>query len=108
MTISTNTARDFGTRSVAAIWYGREAFTYMRYSWIAILVNLPATFFSTLIYETFLRDSLQKLGKGAAFHEDGEAGLKRHLTNRGGFYENASNENGVMNSLGPGVKDFSS
>jgi glycerol uptake facilitator-like aquaporin len=40
ISISTNLARDLGTRFVAAIFYGREAFTYLNYSWIAILVRV--------------------------------------------------------------------
>lgn len=47
ITISTNLARDLGTRIVALIFYGREAFTYMGYAPIAILVNIPATLFAT-------------------------------------------------------------
>lgn len=46
ITISTNLARDLGPRIVAAIFYGGEAFSYMNYSWIAILVNIPATLFA--------------------------------------------------------------
>jgi len=45
--ISTNLARDLGTRIVAAILFGGESFTYLNYSWIAILVNVPATLFAT-------------------------------------------------------------
>ena len=74
ITISTNLARDLGTRMVAAIFFGREVFTYLHYSWIAILVNIPATIF-------LMRDSLVKIGKGIAFHEHGEEGLRRHITN---------------------------
>ena len=81
ITISTNLARDLGTRFVAAIFYGREAFTYMNYSWIAILVNIPATIFATAFYEFLMRDSLQKISKGHAVHEGGEEGLRRHITN---------------------------
>lgn len=40
---STNLARDLSTRIVAAIFFGGEAFSYLNYSWIAILVNVPAT-----------------------------------------------------------------
>lgn len=47
ITISTNLARDLGTRIVALIFYGPEAFTYMGYAPIAILVNIPATLFAT-------------------------------------------------------------
>jgi glycerol uptake facilitator-like aquaporin len=80
-TISTNLARDLGTRFVAAIFFGREAFSYDNgYSWISILINIPATIFATTFYEIVIRDSLQKISKGHAEHEDGEEGLKRHLT----------------------------
>ncbi|KAG9581334.1 aquaporin-like protein, partial [Aureobasidium melanogenum] len=79
ITISTNLARDLGTRIVAAIFFGGEAFSYHNYSWIAILVNVPATLFATAYYEMLIRDSLQKIGKGAAFHEHGEEGLNLHL-----------------------------
>ncbi|KAF2435489.1 aquaglyceroporin like protein [Tothia fuscella] len=83
-TISTNLARDLGTRIVAAIFFGREAFTYHNsYSWIAILVNIPATIFATGYYEFLIRDSLQKISQGHAQHEDGEDGLVRHLTRTG-------------------------
>lgn len=83
ITISTNLARDLGTRLVAAIFYGGEAFTYHHYSWIAILVNIPATLFATGYYELLMRDSLQKIGKGHAVHEEGEEGLALHLTKSG-------------------------
>ena len=79
--ISTNLARDLGTRIVAAIFFGGEAFSYNSYSWIAILVNIPATVFATAYYELLMRDSLQKIGGGHAYHEHGEEGLKRHITN---------------------------
>lgn len=80
ITISTNLARDLGTRIVAAIWYGGEAFSYKNYSWIGILVNVPATFFATAYYEMLMRDSLKKIESGHARHIDGEDGLQRHLT----------------------------
>lgn len=83
ITISTNLARDLGTRMVAAIFYGRGAFTYHSYSWIAILVNLPATIFATGFYEFVMRDSLKKIAAGHASHEDGDDGLARHLTKTG-------------------------
>lgn len=79
--ISTNLARDLGTRIVAAIFFGGESFTYLNYSWIAILVNVPATLFATGYYEFLMRDSLSSIGKGHAVHEDGEEGLRRHITN---------------------------
>ena len=65
---------------MAAIFFGGEAFSYMSYSWIAILVNVPATLFATGYYEFLMRDSLSKIGKGHAVHEDGEEGLQRHIT----------------------------
>lgn len=80
VTISTNLARDLGTRMVAAIFYGREAFTYMSYSPIAILVNIPATLFATAYYEFLMRDSFLIIGKGHAVHEDGDRGLMRHIS----------------------------
>lgn len=85
VSISTNLARDLGTRIVAAIFYGREAFSYYNYSWIAILVNIPATIFATAYYEFLMRDSLVKIGKGHAVHEDGDEGLRRHITNASRF-----------------------
>ena len=78
--ISTNLARDLGTRIVAAIFFGGEAFSYLNYSWIAILVNVPATLFATAYYEFLMRDSLSKIAKGHALHEHGEEGLHRHIT----------------------------
>ncbi|SMQ49973.1 unnamed protein product [Zymoseptoria tritici ST99CH_3D7] len=83
ITIGTNMARDLGARLVALIFYGREAFTYRSYSWIPILVNIPATVLAASFYELIMRDSLQVIGKGAALHEDGEEGLTRHLTSTG-------------------------
>jgi len=83
ITISTNLARDLGTRLVAAIFYGREAFTYMNYSPISILVNIPATIFATGYYEFLMRDSLGKIGMGHAVHAEGEDGLMRHISNTG-------------------------
>ena len=68
---------------VAAIFYGKGAFTYANYSWISILVNIPATVFATGFYELLMRDSLQKIGKGHAVHEDGDDGLALHLTKTG-------------------------
>lgn len=83
-TISTNLARDLGTRIVAAIFFGGEAFSYDNgYSWISILVNVPATIFATGYYEFLMRDSLQKIHGGHAQHEDGMEGLTRHLTKVG-------------------------
>ncbi|KAK8206604.1 hypothetical protein M8818_004438 [Zalaria obscura] len=83
ISISTNLARDLGTRLVAAIFYGGEAFSYKNYSWISILINVPATLFATAYYEMLMRDSLQKIGKGHATHEHGEEGLALHLTKSG-------------------------
>lgn len=80
-TISTNLARDLGTRIVAAIFFGGEAFSLDNgYSWISILVNVPATLFATGYYELLIRDSLQKIHGGHARHEEGDQGLVRHVT----------------------------
>lgn len=81
ISISMNLARDLGTRIVAAMFFGREAFTYMNYSWIGILVNIPATLFGTRYYEFLMRDSLSQIGKGHAMHDEGEEGLLRHISN---------------------------
>lgn len=93
ISISTNLARDLGTRVVAAIFFGGEAFSYRSYYWIAILVNVPATFFATCYYELVLRDSLAKLGTGRAVHEGGDEGLQRHLS-RVGMAEMGMGESG--------------
>lgn len=98
--ISTNLARDLGTRIVAAIFYGGEAFSYHNYSWIAILVNVPATIFATGYYEFLMRDSLQKISKGHAVHEGGEDGLALHLTKSGIPMEKGEMERGSTNVVG--------
>jgi len=85
VTISTNLARDLGTRIVAAIFYGGDAFN--KYAPIAILVNVPATLFATLVYEVLLKDSFAIIAKGHNVHEDGEEGLTRHLTKTGTLEE---------------------
>jgi glycerol uptake facilitator-like aquaporin len=92
-TISTNLARDLGTRVVAAIFFGSEAFSYMNYSWIAIVVNVPATIFATTCYEFLMRDSLLTIAKGQGQHEDGTEGLHR-LLNRAGNVEDMSQKTG--------------
>jgi len=100
ISISTNLARDLGTRIVAAIFFGGEAFSYKHYSWIAILVNIPATILATGYYEFLLRDSLQLIGKGHAEHEEGEEGLARHLTNTGAVEEGTTLTLGNTGSTG--------
>jgi len=80
ISIATNTARDLGTRLVAAIFYGGEAFTYRNYSWIPILTNIPATLIAIAFYELVCRDSVQKIKQGHLRHEDGEDALVRHLS----------------------------
>jgi glycerol uptake facilitator-like aquaporin len=106
-TISTNLARDLGTRIVAAIFFGKEAFTYDNsYSWISILVNVPATIFATGYYEFLMRDSLQKIHGGHAEHEDGDEGLTKHLShvtgenirNGGSAFDEKMTERGFMNA----------
>lgn len=97
ISISTNLARDLGTRIVAAIFYGGEAFSYHNYSWIAILVNVPATLFATGYYELLMRDSLHKIAKGHAVHEDGDDGLRLHLTRTG--IDTGDMEKGTTNAV---------
>lgn len=111
VTIATNTARDLGTRIVAAIFYGggehhqttkipcsiiltslTDAFN--RYSAIAILTNIPATLFATAVYEFILKDSFAIIAKGHNIHEDGEEGLARHLTKVGTLDQGISNATG--------------
>lgn len=91
VTISTNLARDLGTRIVAAIFFGGDAFN--RYAPLAILVNIPATLFATLVYEVLLKDSFAIIAKGHNVHEDGEEGLTRHLTKTGTL------EEGIMSNI---------
>ncbi|TVY49685.1 Aquaporin [Lachnellula occidentalis] len=80
-TIATNLARDLGTRIVAAIFYGGDAFN--TYAPIAIFTNVPATMFALFVYEILLRDSFAIIAKGHNVHEEGENGLTRHLTKTG-------------------------
>lgn len=101
--ISTNLARDLGTRIVAAIFFGGEAFSFNHgYSWISILVNIPATIFAVCYYELLIRDSLQNIHKGHAEHEHGEEGLVRHLTRVAtsdvGIINGAVKTNGITDS----------
>ncbi|KAI9744877.1 MAG: hypothetical protein M1818_001802 [Claussenomyces sp. TS43310] len=101
-TIATNTARDLGTRIVAAIFFGGDAFN--RYAAIAILTNIPATIFATGYYEFLMRDSVRRIGTGHVQHEDGEEGLMRHLTKTGtieqGMGGNLARGEGYENGLG--------
>lgn len=81
VTIATNLARDLGTRIVAAIFYGGDAFG--KYSAIAILTNLPATVLAAGYYELVMRDSFALIARGHGKHEEGEGGLMRHMTKTG-------------------------
>ncbi|KAL3417975.1 hypothetical protein PVAG01_10985 [Phlyctema vagabunda] len=54
-TVSYNGSRDLGTRIVAAIFFGGDAFPL--YSLISIFTCIPSIFVSTAVYEFFLRDS---------------------------------------------------
>ena len=58
ITISTNLARDLGTRMVAAAFLSTSAFTYKSYCWIGILVNVPATIFAVTYYEFVYKETL--------------------------------------------------
>lgn len=89
VTISTNLARDLGTRIVAAIFFGGDAFN--RYAPIAIFVNIPATIFATAVYEVIQRDSFAIIAKGHNVHEEGEEGLTRHLTKTGTMEHGTTN-----------------
>ncbi|KAL7793701.1 aquaporin-like protein [Trichoderma ceciliae] len=80
VTITMNMARDLGPRIVAAIFYGKEAFSYMNYSPIAIFVSIPATLLSSAFYEFVMRDSLLVIEAGHAVHEDGDEALMKHIT----------------------------
>ncbi|KAI9699577.1 MAG: hypothetical protein M1820_007076 [Bogoriella megaspora] len=101
ITISTNLARDLGTRIVAAIFFGGGAFSNDNgYSWISILVNVPATIFATGYYELLMRDSLKVIGGGHAVHEHGDAGLRRHITRTG--YVESEDGGGVVKSKSAG------
>ncbi|KAF3072858.1 hypothetical protein TsFJ059_006911 [Trichoderma semiorbis] len=79
-TLTMNMARDFGPRVVAAIFYGREAFSYMNYAAIGIFTSIPATLVSSAFYEFVMRDSLSVIGTGHAVHADGDEALVRHIT----------------------------
>ncbi|KAH8807809.1 aquaporin-like protein [Xylogone sp. PMI_703] len=80
ITISANMARDLGTRIVAAIFFGGDAFTYRHYSWIGILTTIPASVFGTSLYELVMKDSIANIAKGLATHSDGKDGLARHFS----------------------------
>ena len=81
--LSTNLARDLGTRIVAAMFFGGKAFTYKGYAPIAMFVNIPATLLATAFYEVVLRDSLAIIGKGETTLAEGDVALYRHLAKMG-------------------------
>lgn len=68
ITISTNLARDLGTRMVAAAFLDTAAFTYKSYCWIGILVNVPATLFAVSYYELWFKDTQQHIEGGHLSH----------------------------------------
>lgn len=104
-TLSTNLARDLGTRMVAAIFFGKDAFN--RYSPIAIFANIPATIFATCIYECFIRDSFAVIAKGHMVHEDGEEGLARHLTKTGTLQTGNTRDQSSDDAYANGKKELS-
>lgn len=104
-TLSTNLARDLGTRMVAAIFFGKDAFN--RYSPIAIFTNIPATILATCIYELILRDTFAVIAKGHMVHEDGEEGLARHLTKTGTLDVGIPREQSSDDAYTNGKKDLS-
>lgn len=101
VTISTNLARDLGTRIVAAIFFGGDAFN--RYAPIAIFVNIPATILATGYYEFVLRDSIQRIAQGHGQHEEGEEGLVRHLTKVGTLEEGGAGGRRVEQGMGGNI-----
>jgi hypothetical protein len=108
--ISTNLARDLGTRIVAAIFFGKEAFTVDNgYSWISILVNVPATIFATAYYEAVIRDSIVAIGQGHKQYEGGDnlMGLVRQMTNKNDVEDmpmGTTNAVGHNDGLGSGAE----
>jgi len=87
---------------LALQFFGGEAFSFNNgYSWISILVNVPATIFATGYYEFLMRDSLQKIHGGHAEHAEGEEGLTRHLSKVTGYDLGSTieqpTERGIMN-----------
>ncbi|KAJ9612581.1 hypothetical protein H2200_004178 [Cladophialophora chaetospira] len=80
ITVSANMARDLGTRIVAAIFFGSDAFTYHHHSWIGILGTVPASIFATSVYELLVKDSIVHIAKGHAGHSEGQGGLMKHLS----------------------------
>ncbi|KPI39083.1 Aquaporin-3 [Cyphellophora attinorum] len=106
----TNLARDLGTRIVAAIFFGKEAFTVDNgYSWISILVNVPATIFATAYYEAVIRDSIVAIGQGHKQYEGGDnlMGLVRQMTNKNDVEDmpmGTTNAVGHNDGLGSGVE----
>lgn len=70
ITISTNLARDLGTRMVAAAFLSTSAFSYKSYSWIGILVNVPATVFAVTYYEFIFKDTMTHISEGHLSHPD--------------------------------------
>lgn len=63
-------------------------------------MNIPATLFATGFYELLIRDSLNKIAKGHAAHEDGEDGLVRHLTRTNKY--SPSSQDGSNGHVGNG------
>ncbi|PQE07694.1 putative channel exgression is glucose repressed by Mig1 and Mig2 protein [Rutstroemia sp. NJR-2017a BVV2] len=83
VTIELNSARDLGTRLVAAIFYGGDIFGV--YSPIPIFTSIPAMIFGTALYEMIQRDSFGMIAKGHISHENGEEGVMQHISKTGTF-----------------------
>lgn len=73
-------ARDLGTRIVAAIFFGGDAFTYHSYSWISLLVTIPASVCATWFYEFVFKDNVIQIAQGHAAHVEGDEGFARHFS----------------------------
>lgn len=66
LNISLNTAKDLSGRVIAAMVVGRDAFTYKSASWVGTLVNIPAIFFASVVYDIVFKDSQKQVDLGFA------------------------------------------
>lgn len=96
VTIELNSSRDLGARIVAAIFFGRDAFSV--YSAIPILTSIPAMLFGTALYEMIQRDSFGVIAKGHSVHERGQEGVIKHLSKNGVLGGSISNSEGSVDS----------
>src|ERR1700760_2035717 len=83
ITVGLNMVRDLGKTMVAAMFFGRDAFTQHHYAWIGILSTTPASVVGTTLYELLLKDSILHIVKDLASHREGHEGLVLHLSRVG-------------------------